>query len=240
MNRTLACLLAFAVLAGAASARADEARPPEGVVSLSSSASVDVPKDWMSVTFSVTREGADAAAVQNALRDALDAALAQARLAQKRASGEPGQVELHTGGFSLQPRYNAKGAMSGWSGTTELVAEGRDLATLGGLTGQVATMTVSGIDFGVSREARERVEGELAAQAIARFRAKAADYAKAFGYAGYVVREVNVQTGSSAPPMPRMYAMKAAAADVAGEGVPVEAGKGTVTSSVNGSVQLLK
>ena len=38
----------------------------------------------------------------------------------------------------------------------------------------------------LSRELREKVEGEVAAQAIARYRAKAADYAKQFGYGGYV------------------------------------------------------
>ncbi len=36
-------------------------------------------------------------------------------------------------------------------------------------------MTIARVGYSLSREARERLEGEVAAQAIARFRAKAAD-----------------------------------------------------------------
>src|ERR1700756_4613909 len=54
-------------------------KDPEGVVSLSSSATVQVPNDWIAVQFSTTKEGTDAAAVQAALKEALAAALAQSR-----------------------------------------------------------------------------------------------------------------------------------------------------------------
>ena len=46
-----------------------------------------------------TREGQDAATVQSQLKQALDAALAEARKAAR-----PGQVEVQTGNFSLYPR----------------------------------------------------------------------------------------------------------------------------------------
>jgi predicted secreted protein len=226
--------LFWALAAQAAAEPPVQQKEPEGVVSLNSSATVEVPKDWMSVTFSVTREGADAATVQSALKQALDAALAQARRVQKPG----GQVEVQTGAFSLQPRYSPKGVMNGWSGTTELLVEGRDMATIADLAGHVGTMTISHLAYGLSREAREKVEADVAAQAIARFRAKAADYAKAFGYAGFTVREVTVQTDAVQPPVPRMMAMRAPGAADAGEPLPVEAGKGNVTSNVNGTVQL--
>jgi len=96
---------------------------------------------------------------------------------------------------------------------------------------------VGSLDYSVSREAREKVEGEVAAQAIARFRAKAADYAKAFGYSSFVVREVNVGTDSGSPP-PRVFASRAKVASAMSEAMPVEAGNGAVTSNVNGTVQL--
>ena len=41
-------------------------------------------------------------------------------------------------------------------------------------------MTIARVGYSLSRESREKVEGELAAQAIGRYRAKAADYAAAF------------------------------------------------------------
>ena len=222
------------VLARAQATGAEFAHDPSGVVSLNSSATVQVPNDWMTVEFTTQKEGVNATAVQAALKDALGTALAQAR---QVAKGE-GHVEVQGGGFSLQPRYNAKGAVNGWTGTTSMTVEGRDLATIAELAGKIQTMNVGNLGYSVSREAREKVEGDLAAQAIARFRAKAADYAKAFGFASFNLREVNVSIGNGAPP-PRPYAMmrlKEVSSDAAP--LPVEAGSGSVTANVNGSVQL--
>jgi len=96
---------------------------------------------------------------------------------------------------------------------------------------------VGNLSYSVSREAREKVEGEVTAQAIARFRAKAADYAKAFGYAGFTLREVNVNADGATPPRP--YQMKAALSSMAAAApMPVAAGSGSVTARVNGSVQM--
>jgi predicted secreted protein len=225
-------VLAAVTLSGAARA---EMPPPQGVVSLSASASVEVTKDLLNVVMTTTREGQDAAAVQSQLKQALDAALTEARKLAK-----PGQLEVQTGNFSLYPRYAPKGGINGWQGTAELVVEGRDMPAIGQLTGRIGTMTIGRVGYGVSRELREKVEGEVTAQAIARYRAKAADYAKLFGYAGYVIREVNV--GGSEPqmyapaPMLRAKAMSASA----DESLPVEAGKATIVVNVNGSVQLTK
>ena len=69
-----AALLSLALIASVP-ARADTA-PAQGVLGLSASASVEVTKDLLSVTFSTSKEGADANAVQAQLKQALDAALA--------------------------------------------------------------------------------------------------------------------------------------------------------------------
>jgi predicted secreted protein len=230
-----ACALAAAVPAFAAGELVVQ-KDPEGVVTLASTATLDVPKDWMSVTFSVTREGADANVVQAQIKEALDAALKAAQAARR----PDGQVDVLTGGFSLQPRYSNKGQMNGWTGSTELSVQGRDMTAIAQLVGRINTMTVSGLDYGLSREARQKVEEDLAAQAIAGFRAKAAAYAKAFGYSGYVIREVNVQTDQQQPPPPRPYMAKMALAEAAAAPMPVEAGKGSVTSTVNGSITMTK
>jgi predicted secreted protein len=235
----LACALAAALAVAPVSSRADDrviAVPqPEGVVALTSTATLEVPKDWMSLTFSTSRDGPDAAAVQVAVRDALDAALAQAR---KVAKGE-GHVEVQTGAFALQPRLNARGVPVGWSGRAELVVQGRDMGTIAELAGRVTTLTIAHVEYTISREAREKAEGELSAQAIARFRAKAADFAKAFGYGGFTVREVSVATESNQSPIPRAMAMmKAIGGADAEAALPVEAGKGTVTTTVSGTVQM--
>ena len=239
MNKRVLALVSACVLATALPSLAKAQAPvaqkdPEGVVSLSSSATVEIPNDWIVVQFTTSKEGTDANAVQAALKEAVGSALGQAR---QVAKGD-GHVEVQGGGFSLQPRFNAKGVVNGWSGTTSLVVQGRDMGTIAELAGRVQSMTVGNLDYSVSREAREKVEGDVAAQAIARFRAKAADYAKAFGYGSFVIRDVNVNVDNGQP-TPRPYAMaRMAAAPKMSDSLPVEAGSGSVTANVNGSVQL--
>ena len=221
------------VLAGTA-ALADTLPPPQGVVSLTSSATVEVTKDLLTITLATTKEGQDPAGVQSQLKQALDAALAEAKKTVK-----PGQLDVQTGNFSLQPRYTNKGVINGWLGTAELVVEGRDMQAIGQLTGRITTLTISGVSYNISRELREKTEGEVAAQAIARYRAKAADYAKQFGYAGYAVREINVQSNDVGPIRPMATYARAKAMSVSGdEALAVEPGKGSVTVTVNGTVQM--
>lgn len=226
--------LALPLLATMSLAAAAQQPPPENVVSLSASASVEVAQDWLTVVFSTTREGSDAALVQSQLKQALDAALAEARKAAKA-----GQVEVRTGGFSLAPRYHPKGGgITGWQGSTELVVEGRDSTAIARLTGRVQTLTIMRVGHSLSREARQQVEGDVAAMAIERFRARADAVSRQFGFSGYTVREVAVNSeGGNEPPLPRMR-LQASAVMGEGAALPVEAGKTTVTANVSGSVQM--
>ena len=223
----------LAAVSMASHAQAAEVAPPQGVVSLSSSATIEVTKDLLTVTLTTTREGQDAAGVQSQLKQALDAALAEAKKAAR-----PGQLDVQTGNFALYPRYSSKGGITGWQGSAELVVEGRDMQAIGQLTGRINTLTIARVAYNLSRSLREKVEADASAQAIASYRAKATDHAKQFGYTGYVVREVNVASGEqmvfASAPMMRSKTMSAAA----DEALPVEPGKGTVTVTVSGSVQM--
>ena len=209
------------------------APPPQGVLMLSASASVEVPKDWLQIVFAIQREGVDAAHVQAQLKQALDLALTEARRVARA-----GQIEVQTGTFSLNPRYAPKGGMNGWQGRAELLVEGRDATGLAQLAGRIQGLSIARVGWGLSREARERVEGEVSAQAIARFRARADSHARQFGYSGYVIREAHV-AASEPPgggPVPMAHARLASAP--AEEELPVEAGKASVTVTVSGSVQM--
>lgn len=224
-------LLALAV-------QAQPVPPPSGVLNLTTAASVEVAKDVLGVAFTVTREGNDAQAVQSGLKQALEAALIEARKIAK-----PGLVDVQTGNFSLYPRYAnpSKGGqpvISGWQGTAELTVQGKDIAAIAQLSGRIQTMSIARVGYTLSREAREKVEADVSAQAIARWRAMAAQMSQQFGYSGYVVREVNVSTNDAQPPPMQMRALRAA--DVADEALPTEAGKAEVTASVSGSAQMTK
>lgn len=215
-------------------ARAQNTTQPQGVVNLQASASAEVPRDLLGVTLSATREGPDAASVQAALKQALDTALVEARKAAR-----PGQLDVQTGNFALFPRYGKQNTISGWQGNAELQIEGRDMSAIAALAGRISTMSIARVSYSLSRELRDKTEAGLAAQAIARYRARAADVAQQFGYSGYTLREVGISsTDPGVPqPMPRMRALAASASD---EALPVEAGKGLVSVTVSGSVQLTK
>ena len=228
-------LMAVCVAAVSIAAPAQLLPAPQDVLTLSASSSVEVQYDVIAMTMSATREGSDASVVQSQLRLAVDAALSEARKAQR-----PGQIDVRTGAFSLTPRYGNRGAqITGWIGTGEVVLEGRDMAAIAQVAARLATMTVARVGYALSRETRERVEADAVSQAIARFRARAGDYAKQFGFNGYTVREVNVGTADPmlVQPMVRQRMVANAASD---ESIPVEAGKATLNVTVNGSVQMTR
>ncbi len=244
LTRLVLAPLAWAALAGAVQAQSNPVTvwqsAPQNVVNLSAEASREVPQDLIAITLAATREGADAATVQAQLRQVLDAALAEARKAAR-----PGQLDLRTGAFNLMPRYATKpGAapvISGWQGRAELVLEGSDTAAISQLAGRLGGsggLTVARVGFGLSREARDKVEAEVAALAIDRFKARADAHARQFGFGSYSLREVSVNGGeSSGPPQP-MFRAAAAPMAMAEQAQPVEPGKTTVSVSVNGSIQL--
>lgn len=228
-----AVLMSFAAASAHAQTAAGQASaPPSGVVSLSAQASLDVPKDWMEVAFSVTREGSEPNAVQSQIKQAVDAALTEARKVAK-----PGEVEVRTGAFSIHPRYGTSGRITGWRGTGELLVEGRDKPTIAQLAGKIGTLTVARVNFDISRQAREQAQSTVMGDAVGRFRAQAALLTKQFGYQDYSVREVSVSNDGSGPQP--VYAMRATMEMKADDApLPVEAGKGTLTVTVSGTVQM--
>lgn len=241
-TRWRAATLAAALVALPAWAAAQPATllqaPPQNVVNLTAEASREVPQDLMAITLALTREGSDAATVQNQLRQALDAALAEARKAAR-----PGLLDLRTGAFGVSPRYAVKpgaaATIAGWQGRAELLIEGSDLAAISQLAGRLPGLTVSRVGFSLSREAREKVEAEVAAQAIGRFKGRAEAYARQFGFGGYSLREVSVGGGDVAAPVQPMFRVQAmAAAAPGGDAQPVEAGRTVVSVTVSGSIQL--
>lgn len=224
-----------ALMVGAACASFGQVLPfpqPQNVLQLAATGTVEVQQDLLMLSLNTTREGPDAAVVQAQLKGALEMALAEAKKA-----AVPGQLDVRTGNFSLYPRSNRDGKISGWTGTAELVLEGRDFPRITATAGRIQTMTMGGVTFGLSREQRARVETEAQQIAIERFKTKAAELAKGFGFTGYTLREVSVNSNDQNYPRPRMMAMemKSSQADAP---LPVEAGKSSVVVNISGSVQL--
>jgi len=207
---------------------------PTQVVSLSANAYQQAPQDWLRVVVRTTLEGAEPVAVQKQLKKTVDEALAQLR-----PQTQPRQLEVHSGQFGINPRYNDKGRVAGWQGQADLVIEGRDFARIGQVAGEVPRMAVESAQFSLSREARQQLEAEVQSQAVQRFRQKAQQLSKDFGFAGYTLRQVTVGTVERpSPVMPMMAMARMAVADAAPSPVPLEGGKDEVQITVSGSIQL--
>lgn len=201
---------------------------------LAATVSVEVPQDWLVLTLSTTREGAEPAAVQTQLKQALDAALAVAR-----PQAEKGQLDLRSGNFNLSPRYGRDGKANGWQGSVNLVLEGRDFARIATVAGKAQTLTLQSLTFGLSPSARTALEADLQIQAIARFQAKAQAVAQSFGFKSFQLVQLTVGAVDGGGGQVRPMAMSARAMSVASDApVSVEAGTSTVQLSVNGTVRL--
>ena len=235
MNFAIKTIAACALIASAGAVFSQEmsAPPPQNVLQLSASGSVEVQQDLLVLTLGTSRDGKEAGAVQAQLRQALEVALQEAR-----RSAEPGKMDVRTGQFSLYPRHGKNGEIVGWQGRAEVVLEGLDFARITATAARMPTMAIAQTGFGLSKTERTRVERQAQAQAIENFKGQASGLAQAFGFAGYSLREVVVNSNDSGPgPRPRMMAMEAkfGGADAP---VPVEAGKSTVEVTVSGSVQM--
>jgi predicted secreted protein len=202
---------------------------PSGVLSLSAQASEEVPQDVVDITMFYEKEAGEPASLTDELNRHAQQALSQA----KGVSG----VTARTGAFSIDPMTDRDGHISSWRGRTEVILESRDFAAASKLAGQMnSAMQVGGVSFSLSPEAQRKAAEKLTTEAIKNFRAQADSAAKAFGYTGYTIRDVNVNSNNAPPPRP-MFAMRAMAAAAPAQ-LPVEAGKSTVTVTVSGSVQM--
>jgi predicted secreted protein len=231
IRQSAAAAVAFLLVSGA---QAQPVPEPRQVVQLSASAQREAVQDWLTAVLVVRHQASDAGTVQNQLKVSLEQALAQAR-----AGAQAGQVDVSSGGFTVQPRYGRESQIVGWQGSAELVLQGRDVARVAVLAGRIPGMVISQMSFSLSREASRRLEDEVRQEAIARFRSSATSVAKDFGFAGYELREVSV--GSNDMPMSQPRFRVAAMADMAAASaapVPVEPGRSVVQVTVSGSVQL--
>lgn len=216
-------------------ARAEQPDQPRNVVRFAATATEELTQDLLSITLQASREGSQAAEVQASLKQIMEAALVEAR-----KSAQPNAMEVRTGGFSVQPRYNSTGRIVGWQGQAQLVLEGTDIARITQASGKLNQLNVIGVGYGLSRQLRERHESDLTSQAIGRFKTRASQIASDFGMKGYTLGDVSV---SSTEPgfQPRPYMAMAARAkslEMADAPLPVEPGKGVLSVTVEGQVVL--
>lgn len=234
MRKSLATALivASATLASTAHAQVESNVPMSGVLSLESQATTEVPQDTVHITLFAEQQGADPSAISSALTKRANEAM--------RVAKSQSDVEVQTGNVSLYPTSDRDGRISAWRGRTELRLQSKDFAAASRLASQLSQqMQVGGVSFSLSREAQQSVQTKLTEEAIASFRAQAQTNARAFGYNGFTIRQV--QVGQNAPIMPRQFMVMSAMADkAAAPPMALEGGKAQVTVTVSGSVQMTR
>lgn len=231
-SQWLAAAIMLAATHAAFSQTQAQAQPSQRVT-LSASATVQVPQDELTLTLSTQREGSNAPEVQNQLKSALDSALSIAR----RQAQSP-LMSVSTGRFGLSPRHDRNGKLVGWQGTAELILQGRDFVRISQTAAQLQTLSVASVVFGLSAQQRQGAQSQARSQAIAEFQKNATEIAMDFGFAGYTLGDIHINANQPGPLRPAM--MAASVRSVADEAVPVpiEAGLSHVSVNVSGSVQL--
>ena len=235
MKHSLKALTAATLIAvSAVSSAQSPATPiPQNIIQLTANGTVEIQQDLLSVTLSTLREGRDANTVQTQLKQAVDAALLEAKSKEKA-----GAMDVRTGQFSLTPTWGKDGKTTGWQGQAELVLEGQDFSRITATAGKVHTLTISNLTFGLSQAQRDVAERNAQDKAINAFKTRAAEIATGFGFSGFSLREVSVNVNDqNNGPQPRMMAMESKLAGQASP-LPVDAGNTTIVVSVSGSVQL--
>jgi predicted secreted protein len=224
-------LIGILGVAAVQAADAAGAQAPSKLLRLTASASLEPVQDRVELTLAVQQEGQDAAALQRALEQVLGKALERAR-----PEAVPGQVEVSTGTFQVHPRYDNEGRIRAWSGRAELLLSGGELARLSSLAARLPGLQLSQVKWSLSPGLREATLDQVQAQAVQLFRAKAQALAQQFGFRDYLLGEVQVSDGEPVPAVPALMARSAMAADASS--VPLAAGRGKVSVTVSGSVQL--
>lgn len=231
MKKSL-CLAGF--LAGMSLASTPGAQPlaPQryNVVELAASAQREVANDSMTAQLFAELSDPNPAQLANVLNRTLAEAV--------RVAKEYPQIKIRTGNNQTYPMYGRNNQAQGWRGRAEVRLETRDFAAGAALIGKLqATLQLGGMQFAVSPEARQKIENELIAEAIAAFRVRADIARLALGGKTYKVQRIGVNTGGSSP-SPRPMLRAAMAAEVAVAAPPVEAGESLVSVSANGAVEI--
>jgi len=223
-------LLALALLLGATAGAAEDR--PERRVGFSVERSREVANDWVTAVLSVTHEDPSASEVAAAINRDMTWALGVA----KAKSG----VRVQSGGYSTQPWSDPKrGNLRHWRGVQQLVLESGDVGAVTALIGELQErLQLESLAFSVSPERRREVEGELVAEVIAAFQARAELVRKSFGAAGHRLVEVQIGTGGGMP-MPVQPTLRMLGAEAAAVPPPaVEGGTSRIDVSASGSIEL--
>jgi predicted secreted protein len=203
--------------------------PP--VLSLSASASRELPNDRLVVVLYAEREAADAAGAQAQVNALITPALEVLRAARPA-------LEIESSGWRTWP-INAEGRIRSWRARASVMVRGEPSPALAALIGQLGgTLVIESLRHELSRPAREAAEADLLAVAAANFQSKAQAGARALGYREANLRSVSLNQALSGPPVAMMRTASAPMLTATAAPITSAEGNTTVSVTLEGSVWL--
>lgn len=247
------CLGAAAVPATAALAQTSPGanvseKATEPTLSLSASASETVAQDTVTLTLNKEMRGVNQVELSRSVNEAMnkvrDKAKADPELEVKTGSyqvwferdNNPPPKPMAAGGKSEDANKDNAEPEGRWVARGELLITSKDMDKASQFAADVdEDMALDGIRFSLSREARETIEKRLLKATTAAFKTRAQEAVEALDFGSYRIKSLRLgDAGQPERYQPRMMAMSAAKA-----GPAIEAGKETVTLSMEGVIFLL-
>ena len=196
-------------------------------ITLTAQAAADVESDTLVVVLSAQRQGTDVAKLSNEVNQLMSQALRRS----KKVSG----IEVQTLGYQTNPVYE-KQHLTGWRVSQSLQLKSHDSQSLSKLIGELQKdLMLESMGYELSAEQRSKAEATLIGKAITAFSQRAQEITHQLGRQRYRLVSMQVNTGGvvNQPIRMRAYAEASRAAPA------IEAGKQTLTVTVNGVIELV-
>lgn len=206
--------------------------PVTDQVSFRVEAAREVQNDQVSALLQAHAEARDAAKLADEINSTMHWALQQVKAVK--------DVTPQSGNYRTYPIYDKRKIVR-WRGVQELRLESQNVAALSRLLGILqARLQMQSMRFSVSPVARDAVEDELIAEALAAFGKRASLIAGSLNASGYELVNVNIDSLDRPPVMP-MHAESMARVSAAFVAPPaVEQGSSRIGVQVSGSIRLLR
>ena len=180
------------------------ARADGTLLVMTGTAEIEVPNDEAVAEFYLELQDADLARAQSLVNQRVAEGIAQLK------KGDP-KAQIETGGYSSYPVYarDAAKKVVGWRVRQSVTLRTSDLSALARtVAGAQQQLALGGMDFRLSRSARERVEAELIQRAIANLNSRVAAAAQALDVPKGRIKteELNFAGTSERPPIMPMAA----------------------------------
>lgn len=209
---------------------AEPAQPRYNTVEFQAEAQREVQNDLLNASLYVELGDSSAAVLANAINKSVNEAL--------RTAKEYKGVRVRSGNNQTYPVYTKSNQLQGWRGRAEIRIESKDFEAASGLIGKLqATMQLGSISFSVAPETRRVVEDELIVEAINAFKARAEIVKGALAGRSYKVQRLQINSGRSVPPPPRLAMARAASSEVTTPSF--EGGVSQLTITANGAIEVV-